>query len=65
MLTAVAVNCIHGTVAEPGGEWIRVAEEQQRYMTLRDEVEAATVGAEDWVNVRLVGGALSTDGTGT
>lgn len=26
-----------------GSEWLKVAEEQQRYMLLRDQVEAATV----------------------
>ncbi|KAG2492163.1 hypothetical protein HYH03_009654 [Edaphochlamys debaryana] len=30
-----------------GGDWIKVAEEQQRYMTLRDQVEAATVALQD------------------
>ncbi len=30
--------------ASAGGDWLRVAEEQQRFMALREAVEAATVG---------------------
>eukprot|EP00198_Chlamydomonas_reinhardtii_P011187 XP_001700524.1 predicted protein [Chlamydomonas reinhardtii] len=30
-----------------GSEWLKVAEEQQRYMLLRDQVEAATVALQD------------------
>ncbi|KAG2427779.1 hypothetical protein HXX76_012104 [Chlamydomonas incerta] len=30
-----------------GSEWLKVAEEQQRYMALRDQVEAATVALQD------------------